>query len=210
MFPLGTVLFPHQPMPLHAFEDRYRSMVRDCLASVDEGTAPAFGVVLIERGSEVGGGDTRFDVGTLAHITDLRRFDDGRYGLLVRGATRLRVMEWLPDDPYPRADVTLLEDATPGDAEHARELVRSTETLLREVHELRRRVLGTTPTEIPDLEALSEDRPADASYLLALLAELGPLDAQTLLGCPGVDERLERLARYLAEERDALAAQSDS
>ena len=59
MFPLGTVLFPHALLPLRVFEPRYRTMT----AHVMRGDAE-FGVVLIERGSEVGGGDIRFDVGT--------------------------------------------------------------------------------------------------------------------------------------------------
>ncbi|HEX5095168.1 MAG TPA: LON peptidase substrate-binding domain-containing protein, partial [Acidimicrobiia bacterium] len=57
MFPLGTVLFPHALLPLQVFEPRYRVMMRNLLDGERE-----FGVVLIERGSEVGGGDVRFDV----------------------------------------------------------------------------------------------------------------------------------------------------
>src|SRR4051812_26706984 len=55
MFPLGTVLFPHAVLPLHVFEPRYRALVETCLHSDGR-----FGVVLIERGYEVGGGDARF------------------------------------------------------------------------------------------------------------------------------------------------------
>ena len=72
MFPLGTVLFPHGVLPIHVFEPRYRAMVDDCLA----GDA-RFGVVLIERGSEVGGGDTRFHVGTVAQIVQAGKMPDG-------------------------------------------------------------------------------------------------------------------------------------
>ena len=49
MFPLGSVLFPELGLPLRVFEPRYRQMVVDCLD-----TDRSFGVVLIERGSEVG------------------------------------------------------------------------------------------------------------------------------------------------------------
>ncbi len=75
MFPLGTVLLPGQTLPLHVFEPRYRELVRVCLDG--DGT---FGVVLIERGSEVGGGDVRApNVGTVARITGWRRAaTDGR------------------------------------------------------------------------------------------------------------------------------------
>ena len=59
MFPLNLVLFPGQILPLHIFEDRYRLMVKEIIDKDRE-----FGVVLIERGSEVGGGDTRKNIGT--------------------------------------------------------------------------------------------------------------------------------------------------
>src|ERR1019366_3591141 len=63
MFPLSMVLFPGAPLPLRVFEERYQQLVKD---TVDRGRA--FGVVLISRGSEVGGGDQRLSIGTLAEI----------------------------------------------------------------------------------------------------------------------------------------------
>ena len=68
MFPLGSVLLPGVVMPLHIFEPRYRALARRCL----EGDR-RFGVVLIERGSEVGGGDVRCGVGTRAEVVAGRR-----------------------------------------------------------------------------------------------------------------------------------------
>ena len=66
MFPLGGVLLPGAVLPLHVFEPRYRQLVVDCLA--DDDGDPEFGVTLIERGSEVGGGDQRTDVGVVARM----------------------------------------------------------------------------------------------------------------------------------------------
>ncbi|HLX89443.1 MAG TPA: LON peptidase substrate-binding domain-containing protein [Acidimicrobiales bacterium] len=106
MFPLSTVLFPGMPLPLHVFEPRYRAMVADCLDTERH----EFGVVLIERGSEVGGGDVRTDVGTVACIEALQRADDGRYALVARGTVRLRVRQWLADDPYPQALVDRIDE----------------------------------------------------------------------------------------------------
>src|SRR5688500_15370184 len=76
MFPLGMALLPGAVLPLHVFEPRYRQMVHDMLA--DEVDAPEFGVVMIERGREVGGGDTRTRVGTVARLVDIRALPDGR------------------------------------------------------------------------------------------------------------------------------------
>src|SRR5690349_16753436 len=100
MFPLGTVLFPYALLPLHVFEPRYRMMMQHVLDGDRE-----FGVVLIERGSEVGGGDSRFDVGTIARVVQIAELPDGRYAVSTVGIRRFRVRRWLDDDPYPRAEI---------------------------------------------------------------------------------------------------------
>ncbi len=84
-------------------------LVKDCLAGDGE-----FGVVLIERGQEVGGGDVRFGVGTVARIVQTAELPDGRWLVDAVGTERFRVTEWLPEDPYPLAMVEALdEDAGP-------------------------------------------------------------------------------------------------
>src|ERR1700753_3134861 len=111
MFPLSAVLFPHASMPLHVFEPRYRELMRDCLA----GDA-RFGVVLIERGSEVGGGDERSALGTRGVITKAVELPDGRWVLELEGEALIEVEQWLPDDPYPVALVQEAEQVVgPGD-----------------------------------------------------------------------------------------------
>src|SRR5580658_1267982 len=109
MFPLSTVLFPGAGLPLHVFEPRYRALMADCLAAGGE-----FGVVLIARGSEVGGGDVRTDLGTVARIAEVTQADDGRMLVMAYGLRRVRVCRWLADDPYPRAVVDDLVDEPAG------------------------------------------------------------------------------------------------
>src|SRR6056297_1832821 len=119
MFPLGSVLFPTMVLPLHVFEPRYRALVEHCLATDKE-----FGVCLIERGSEVGGGDLRTDVGTVAQIIDAEQFDDGRWALACVGTRRIRIDRWLQDVPYPRALVEpWLDDPPDADLSTAAEAV---------------------------------------------------------------------------------------
>src|SRR5262245_61599087 len=119
MFPLGTVLFPYALLPLQVFEPRYCVMLRHVLDGDGE-----FGAVLIERGRGVGGGDTRFDVGTLARIVQVAELPDGRYAVSPVGLHRSRVRRWLDDDPYPRAEVDALDEpASTGDALAARDRV---------------------------------------------------------------------------------------
>ena len=84
MFPLGSPLLPGQPLPLQVFEPRYLAMLRDIAEGEGE-----FGVVLIERGFEVGGGDARFSVGCVASIERAKVMPDGRVRLLARGQERV-------------------------------------------------------------------------------------------------------------------------
>ena len=193
MFPLGGVLFPYAVLPLHVFEPRYRALTEACLAGDGE-----FGVVLIERGSEVGGGDTRFEVGTVARIVEAGRLPDGRYVLATVGTRRLRVREWLPEEPYParrgRA-ARRASDAGPTTGRGARPrssgCSRRVLALQAELGERCRRSTcsSTTIRCAPSFEA-------------AALAPLGPLDAQRLLeldstrraGSSALDELLEDAA----------------
>lgn len=195
MFPLGSVLFPYSLLSLHVFEPRYRVLVRHCLA-----TEPEFGVVLIERGSEVGGGDARFDVGSLARITEVAELADGRFALVTIGVRRLTVVEWLPDDPFPRAAVDWLAEGLAGPELEGR--VESVRAQLRRVLALRAE-LGVA---VPALDVTLDTDPVVASYQLAALAPIGPLDAQRVLRCDAPGERLHALGELLADELAVLEA----
>ena len=194
MFPLGTVLFPFAPLPLHVFEPRYRALVEACLAS-----EPEFGVVLIERGSEVGGGDTRFDIATVARILQVGRADDGRYVLGTVGTRRVRVLRWLDDAPYPRAEVEAFDDvpSPPLEPEVRVEITR----LLTRVLALRAE-LG----EAVDVGFHLDDDPVRASYEVAARAGVGPLDALELLAAAGATERVAMLRTVLEDQRVVLEA----
>jgi Lon protease-like protein len=195
MFPLGTVLLPFAHLPLHIFEPRYRALVKDCLAGDGE-----FGVVLIERGQEVGGGDVRFGVGTVARIVQTAELSDGRWLLDAVGTERFRVTEWLPEDPYPQAMVEALEDA-PSDVDAETEERRmAVERLLRQVLALQVELGMPAPSAV---RTLDED-PAVAAFEAALLSPIGPMDAQKVLEAPGTVARLTLLESVLGDAREFL------
>ena len=195
MFPLSTVLFPRASLPLHVFEPRYRALMHDCL----EGDR-RFGVVLIERGSEVGGGDQRSRLGTRGVITKAAEMPDGRWLLVVEGECLVEVAQWLPDDPYPAALVTEVrplpgaKDPVPL-LEEAATRVRRTRGLLAEQ--------GGSPA-LPPGELVDEGAdPEAASWQLCAHAPLSAYDAQRLLAADDAAERLSLLIELLDDlERD--------
>jgi uncharacterized protein len=194
MFPLGSVLFPHAALPLHVFEPRYRALVEHCLAG-----EPEFGVVLIERGSEVGGGDTRFGIGTVARIIEASQFPDGRYALVTIGTRRLRVREWLPDAPYPLATVEDL-DERPVDAGAMTDARNTVEQRLRRVLALASE-LGAS---VAPGDVRLDDDPVRAGFEACGLAPIGSLDAQRLLEIDDPGERLVRLDAALLDLAELL------
>ena len=189
MFPLGTVLVPSAGLPLLVFEPRYRALVRDCLAGAKE-----FGVVLIARGSEVGGDDVRTDTGTVARILDAAELPDGRWALATVGIRRVRVARWLPDDPYPLAEVDDWPDPPP--APGFADALEGCVALLR-------RTLGLA-AEAGDRAAPATielaDDPVLANYQAIAVAPIGPFDRQRLLAADTPDQRVATLTDLLRDE----------
>lgn len=195
MFPLGSVLFPHMPLALRVFEPRYRVMLARVLAE-----DPAeFGVVLIERGREAGGGEQRFGIGTVAQIQELGTLDDD-IALIARGGRRVEVVRWLDDDPHPIAVVRDLPE------------LQWDESLLalREQAELvvRRAVARASEfVELPwDADAELSDDPVESSWQLAGIAPIGALDQLALLGSTDLRQLLSRLMEFTIDAGETIVA----
>lgn len=195
MFPLGFVLVPGFLLPLHVFEPRYRALTRHCLDTGSE-----FGVVLIERGSEVGGGDVRTTVGVAATIVDHHEQPDGRFSLVARGTHRIRIDGWLAEEPYPLADVEPWPDPEPFDAEALWDATDEAMVLLRQAVELH--------VELGDAVSLPPVEPEEdliaLGHRLCGVAPFGPADQQRLLMADSPEDRIDLLARLLCEDLDDL------
>jgi uncharacterized protein len=198
MFPLGSVLMPAMPLPLRIFEPRYLKLLGDLVASED----PEFGVVLIERGQEVGGGEKRMDIGTIAKVTNIGTTEEF-YGLESYGGQRFRVNAWLPDDPYPIADVDLLPD-----------LIWQDSLMPSRVHlETKVRQLLAFASEFGDLLydsaiELSDD-PMDALWQLAGVLPVGQLDQMDLLASQSAEELIKRTYEVVQTADQTLKALMD-
>ncbi len=188
IFPLGTVLVPKAVVPLHVFEPRYQTMLADVMAGDRK-----FGVVLIERGSEVGGGEVRTDVGTVAQVVQLRPITVDRWAVVVAGTERITVDRWLSDNPYPRAEVSAFPDE-PGpsvDAQEWKALQRQMRQVLAGLAELGDTVARATFE--------SGDDPVMGSFQLAGLGPFSDLDRQRVLCTPGVSGRCALLTELLSD-----------
>jgi uncharacterized protein len=195
MFPLGSVLFPAMPLSLRIFEERYLKLLGDLLGEEN----PEFGVVLIERGQEVGGGEKRMGIGTIAKVGEIGTTDEF-YGMQAVGGRRFRVNAWLPDDPYPIADIDFLPD-----------LIWDDNLMPARVHlETKVRQLLAFASEFGDLQygadvELSDD-PMEACWQLAGILPIGQLDQIDLLASQSTEELLAQTYEIVKTADETLRA----
>ena len=184
---------PAMPLSLRIFEERYLKLTGDLILEEN----PEFGVVLIARGPEVGGGEKRLEIGTIASVTDIGTLDQF-YGIESVGGQRFRVNAWLPDDPYPIADIDFLPDLIWNDSL----------TLARENLELKVRNLLAFASEFGDLQygpdtELSEDL-MDSCWQLAGVLPVGPLDQVDLLKSQSAEELISRTLEVVVTLEETL------
>jgi Lon protease-like protein len=199
MFPLGSVLFPSMPLTLRIFEERYLKLLGDLMGA----ESPAFGVVLVSRGSEVGGGDGRMSIGTVASVTQIGTTDEF-LGLESFGSQRFSVIEWLPDDPYPIAEIEMLPD-----------LVWDDMLMPSRVHlESKVRKLLAFASEFGELQfgadiQLSDD-PMGACWQLAGILPIGELDRYDLLASQSAEELIAQTYAIVTTAEETLRAMLES
>lgn len=199
MFPLGSVLFPCVPIPLRVFEPRYLMMVGRLLDEDEPGFE--FGVVLIERGSEAGGGDQRASVGTMARLASVAA---GADDLLIVGVgtRRFTVEHWVEEDPYPRAELTMLPEL---------EWSESLAPLRTRAEAVVRRAIARVAEPQSDADAdagieLSDD-PVAAVWQLAAIAPLGEYDRYTLLRSSSMGDLLRELIDLVLDAEELWSAE---
>lgn len=202
MFPLGSVLMPAMPLPLRIFEPRYLKLLGDLMGSEN----PEFGVVLIERGDEVGGGEQRMTLGTIASVINIGTTQEF-YGLESFGTQRFRVTSWLPDDPYPLAVIELVPDLVWDDT-----LLDSKNQLETKVRQLLAFASEFTNLQFGASTELSDD-PMEACWQLAGILPIGELDQMDLLSSASAEELISRTFEIVTTAdqtlRDIMAQQGE-
>jgi Lon protease-like protein len=195
LFPLGTVLFPGLVMPLHVFEERYRSLIR-YIMELPDGTPREFGVVAIQRGWEVDANTqsvTLYDIGCTAEVREITEHPDGRFDIVTVGRRRFEIAQMMPvQTPYLQASVRYLPEAAGGDGE--------ADMLGPRVLAAFRAYLKLIRTDAADLAEQLPDDPQVLSHLVAATASLTVADRQQLLATPDTASRLRAELTLLHRE----------
>ena len=182
LFPLGIVALPHELVPLHIFEERYKTMIGECL----------------ERGAEFGivwsGDEGLRPVGCAVEIAEvLERMDDGRMHILTRGTRPFRIVDQQPEVPYPSGTVEFLQDKR----ETADERTRTA------AHE----AYGELVQQATDRELEADELAAMTAYQMAATVDFGLEAKQGLLDLRSENARLRlvtRLFRAAAKRLDFI------
>jgi Lon protease-like protein len=193
LFPLNTVLFPGQVLPLHIFEDRYRLMIRRCLAE----DVP-FGVVLIRSGQEVGAEAEPHGVGTMARIIESTHLPNGTMNIITVGVERFRILRLIHDQPYLRGEVESLPMAEIEDSQVVVELAERVRSKVQRYIELIAEAAGLQI----QLEQMP-DTPQQLGYLAAIAMQIDNKEKQELLTSRSLAAILAR-AMILLNRENAL------
>lgn len=174
LFALGIVALPSESVPLHIFEERYRTMIERCLAAAPGSPECEFGIVW--RSDE-----ELKPVGCACEIEQLlERLEDGRLNIIVRGTRPFRLLERQDDLPYPAGAVEFLSDA---EEERDEQAAASARELYREL------VMQATDRELETAELEQLD-----AYKMAATVEFGVEAKQELLELRSENARLRLLA----------------
>lgn len=174
LFPLGIVVYPDEPVPLHIFETRYREMVKLCMKE-----DRPFGIVYATE-EEIA------EVGCTARVRRvLNKYEDGRLDIVVSGEVRFRIVQVFRNEQYLTAEVaTFGIDAKPEVVDkNSRERVITQHIKLLEMagEEIRTTVYENTPW---------------VSFAVARNAGLEVEQKQELLEMTSEDERVAYLIEH--------------
>ena len=186
LFPLGVVLLPRMHMPLHIFEERYRLMIKECLAQNTE-----FGIVYFA-------GEKLMSYGCTAKIIKvLKRYDDGRSDIITRGERRFAINEVYDRRPYLQAHVTFFDDREEADLKICRELAAKGIELLTQYSKITGQPDEVRFSDPGDIKSPSDVK--SISFEIAGCDGFDLMEKQKLLEMTSTYERLRKCVESLGK-----------
>jgi len=138
------------------------------------------------------------EVGVAAVIHRMIKAPDGTIRLLVQGVERIRITEWLEEQPYLRARVETAPDIVEDSLE--------VEALMRNAVDLLRRLVSLV-SQLPDellMAAINLDDARQLVYFIATNIRMEAADSQAILELDSVREKLLRLTSIMTKELEVL------
>ena len=186
LFPLGVVLLPDTPLPLHIFEERYKLMIYKCIKE-----DKAFGIVLFD-------GQSLHTVGCTARVTEvIKRYEDGRMDIMTQGEARFIIQKVIDENEYMEAYVNFFEDDDEMSPDELQPTLDTARELIRQLSE------QDQTTETLYLAGISD--PLKLSFAIPGLDEFSLNERQKFLEMTSIGERIkkgiESLSRIVERRR---------
>jgi Lon protease-like protein len=193
LFPLGIVLLPSEVVPLHIFEERYKTMIGECLESDTE-----FGIVWLSD-------DGLREVGCTARVTQvLAELEGGKMNILVAGGRAFTLMRRIDDMAYPAGEVQMLDDEPDHDGDDEAEVAEL--EVASEAHERYADLVELVTDERPSADDLED---LDA-YGMAATIEFDAGSKQALLELRSERERLAYVRDLFARTMKRIAQSEEA
>ena len=193
----NSTLFPHTVIPLAVERERSVKAVESALSTEDKLIA-----CVRVKTENVNGDDAKlsdlFEVGTVVNVKRMMR-TEGIVQLVVQGIERFRIVEWSQEKPFLKARVEVLPDLKIGDNDEVEALKRNLQNLIREALAM----LPQIPPEIR-MAVMSQRDPAQLSYFLSSVLDLGKESEQKILEANTVDELLALSYAALSKEVEIM------
>ena len=192
-FPLHTVLFPHLPLPLHLFEERYQAMANDVMADGSP-YAGRFVISMITEGMEVGGEATTQAIGTICEVRSAERFPDGRWMVIVVGLARAKLGPVDRSGPYALVEASEIPEPTGDEAE----------ALLPRIQEALDAYLATVKRFVARTASGGHDAQQSRDVTASLDSVLKPIQLPDDISndYPGNNASKDEIAKWLAKQAD--------
>lgn len=193
----NTTLFPDTVVPLTVGRQRSLQAVEFALSNEEKLIC-----CISLKNQDVTGQDAKatdlFEVGTLVNIKRMMRSEETMQ-LIVQGVDRVKVIEFIQEQPYLKAKVEILPELIVKDEEEVEALKRSVQGLIQEALAM----LPNVPPEIR-MAVLSNNDPVQLAYFLASVLDLGVENEQNMLEANSADELLSLAYRFLTREVEIM------
>ncbi|HEX3721969.1 MAG TPA: endopeptidase La [Nitrolancea sp.] len=190
----GTVVFPLTLVPLAAGQPRSLRLIDEVVS----GNRMVALVLQKDPTQDAAGPGETFEIGAAANIHQMMRVPDGTVRLAVQGLRRIRILEWLGEEPYLTARVEEIPEVSEDSVE--------VKALMRNTLELFQRLVAVV-SNLPDelvTAALNIDDPIHLVYLIASNVRMEAEERQMLLELDSARAKLQKLSAFLSKELDLL------
>jgi ATP-dependent Lon protease len=191
----GVVVYPHTGVPLTIGQPRSVTLVDEVVA----GDRLLGLVTSRDPDMETPGPDDLYQIGTVARVDRLFRAPDGTIRLLVHGAMRFKLGEFVQEEPYLKANIEKYPEFSDEDSIELEAMARNAQTQFQRIAE----IIASIPQELV-ASVLNLDDPLQTVYTIANFQRMDLEDAQNLLEIDTVSEKLHTLTNVLAREIEVL------